>query len=530
MKTRFNNHIIIVLVVLVTLNLLLFSGISPLHSIYNMQYDEWLFYLIGKGMVHGKVPYLELMDHKGPYLFYLFALMNILPTNHLGLFIVSTIAYVFIAIFVYKISDLILASCEPECRGELCEPEHRDSNSVSVIVALIIHMLLSSYYISFGTITSEIITLPFTLSSYYLFMKYLYSGETKHPLKYMINYGIGAGIVFFIKANAVLAYLPIAIYLFIYLLKDKEYVNLLKNAAVGLLSFVLALMPAVIYSFATGSFNDMIEGAFIINFLYTGRGLPSAGSVAESLYDTIIKFKEFTILCIFSVPALNYFCRRGEPAIIKHRLLSFYVLSLVINLYSVYMAYRPYTNYLAYLIFYLIPLLLLFVDGLCSVVQKVWKSNLTHTILLIVVIICINTLSYSLTYEQSNINGNIQRTVSRRVIDIYKKSDYYKKNPETLIVGHTLYLYEALNTFPNEKYFAIPVISRAVYKEPYDAIVAKISEGTEDVVILSFDGAMNDDLEFKEQVYDALTDNYILIGDTKYLDRKAEVYVKTNGN
>ena len=531
----------ILLAVLVTVNLFLFSGISPLHSIYNMQYDEWLFYLIGKGMVYGKVPYLDLMDHKGPYLFYLFGLMNLLPANHLGLFLISTIIYVFIAIFVYKIVYLIISMGElrepaPDCRGELREP---------VIVSLIIHLFLSSYYISFGTITSEIITLPFTLSSYYLFLKYLYSDETKHPIKYMIQYGIGAGMVFFIKANAILAYLPIAIYLLLYLIKKKEYANLFKNAVVGLISFIIALAPAIIYSLVTGSFKDMIEGAFIINFLYTGRGLPSAGSIAESLYDTIMKFKEITILCVFSIPALRYFTRKGEQNRMGEGLagpcmgelcepdngiLIFYILSLAINLYSVYMAYRPYTNYLAYLAFYLIPVVLFIVHGLCSIAQKLWDKKVVYITLALAFVVCLNVLSYGLVYEQSSINGNNQQAFSSRVVSIYKRSDSYKASPDLLVIGKPLFLYEAFGSVPNEKYFATPVISRKVYSEPYNAIIDKINESTEDVIVVSFNDTMNRDKKFQDQVYEALKNSYVSIGDTKYLNSRAEVYVKVNGN
>ena len=421
---------LIIIVILIAVNLFLFSGISPLHSIYNMQYDEWIFYLIGKGMVNGKVPYLDLADHKGPYLFYLFALMNLMPSNHLGLFIVSTIIYAVIGIFVFKISCLILSARTARAYGtdELCESTGEAIRmGAPLFVALVIHFMLSSYYLSFGTITSEIITLPFTLSSYYLFLKYLYSGEVKHRALYMMSYGICAGIVFFIKANAVLAFVPIAIYLLVFLIKKKEYKNLLHNALVGLAAFIIAIIPAVIYSIATGSLKDMIEWAFITNFVYVGGGLPSAGSVANSFYETVMKFKEYTILCIYSVPAFYYLCARKARAYELIHMMCFYILSLAINLYSVYMSYRPYTNYLSYLIFYFIPLILFFVDGLSAIAHQVWKKKFIHLLLLIISIVFINMLSYSFLYEMSDNNGIIQRTLSKRIVDMYKDSDYYRR-------------------------------------------------------------------------------------------------------
>lgn len=520
------NKYILLIIILITINLFLFSGISPLHSIYNMQYDEWIFYLIGKGMVNGKVPYLDLADHKGPYLFYLFALMNLMPSNHLGLFIVSTIIYAVIGIFVFMISCLILGARTARAygladeairMGELCEP-----HNVSLFVTMAIHFILSSYYLSFGTITSEIITLPFTLSSYYLFLKYLYSGEFKHKARYMLAYGICAGIVFFIKANAVLAYVPIAIYLLVFLIKKKGYKNLLHNALVGLAAFIIAIMPAIIYSIATGSLKDMIEWAFITNFVYVGGGLPSAGSVANSFYETVMKFKEYTILCIFSIPAFYYLCAR------KVHIMYFYILSLVINLYSVYMSYRPYTNYLSYLIFYSIPLILFFADGLSAISHQVWKKKFIHLLLLIISIVFINMLSYSFLYEMSDNNGIIQRTLSKRIVDMYKDSDYYRRKPKVLVVGQPLYLYEAFGVEPNEKYFATPVMLRESNPVPFDALIDKINSNVEDVVIVSYNTSMKNDLEFQNMLHEALADNYISIGDTKYLGREAEVFVKND--
>ncbi len=545
MNIKNEKKYITIIVILIAVNLFLFSGISPLHSIYNMQYDEWIFYLIGKGMVNGKVPYLDLADHKGPYLFYLFALMNLMPTNHIGLFIVSTIIYAVIGIFVFKISCLILSARTARAygladetirMGELCEPRY-----VSLFVTMVIHFMLSSYYLSFGTITSEIITLPFTLSSYYLFLKYLYSGEVKHKARYMMSYGICAGIVFFIKANAVLAFVPIAIYILVFLIKKKDYKNLLYNALVGLAAFIIAIMPAIIYSIATGSLKDMIEWAFITNFVYVGGGLPSAGSVANSFYETVMKFKEYTILCIFSVPAFYYLCARkaraygtdGEASCRGElyepiHMMCFYILSLVINLYSVYMSYRPYTNYLSYLIFYFIPLILFFADGLSAIAHQVWKKKFIHLLLLIISIVFINMLSYSFLYEMSDNNGIIQRTLSKRIVDMYKDSDYYRRKPKVLVVGQPLYLYEAFGVEPNEKYFATPVMLRESNPVPFDALIDKIDSNVEDVVIVSYNTSMKNDLEFQNMLHEALADNYISIGDTKYLGREAEVFVKND--
>ena len=542
------NHKIsyIVIVIFVAINLLLFSSVSPLHSLMNMQYNEWLYYLIGKGMTRGLVPYVDLVDHKGPYLFYFFAIANLLPYKHIGLYLVAVIFYSLIAVFIYNIANLILKNVELTELAPTETAPTEDSQSsihanslthivICLIVALVIHMMVSSYYMSFGSISAEVFTAPFVLISYYLFLKYLYSGEIKHNIRYMIVYGLAAGISFFIKANAVLAYVPIAIYLFIYLIKNKQIKNLFWNFIVGLLSFVAALMPAIIYSIVTNSFSEMIEGAFTINILYTGTGMPSSGSVVDSLMQTIMEFKEFTIICIASIFVMRYFLNAVNNKNVETHILAFYVMSLIINIYSVYMSCRPYTNYLVYLIFYFISIILFFVGGMVEFIagrlmtaHTEGSQSFAPTVVLIVAIVVINILSYSFTFELSSINGEKQRTIANRAIKIYRDSGMKKNNLKMLVVGYAPYLYEAFDTIPNEKYFAVPVVSRKKYSKPYDAIINRIKKGDEDLIIVSFERQMLKDKSFQSEVYDTLENDYESIGETKYLGEKIELFIKNN--
>ena len=543
----------IFLITLVAINLFLFSSVSPLHSLMNMQYNEWLYYLIGKGMVNGLVPYKDLIDHKGPYLFYFFGMANIINYKHIGLYILALLFYSLIAIFSYKISYLILSKSDKSLSNPI-------NKILSIFIAFIIFVMCSSYYMSFGTISAEVFTLPYMFMSYYLFLKFLYynGGFKNQPnslsseLKYASVYGICAGISFFIKANAILAYVPIAICLLFYFIRKKQFKNLFLNFIVGLASFTIALLPAIIYSIMTNSLYEMIDGAFTINILYTGTGMPSSSSVYESLIETIKEFKEFTILCIFSIFTFNYFLteikKTGAEKSVKFRLksqklversnnslleiITFYILSLVINLYSVYMSCRPYTNYLVYLLVYFIPLFLFFSVSFTKYIfigdnttkPFVKQKNTLMLSIFLVSLLLINILSYSITYELSYTNGVVQGNLSSRVLKLYNNSDYKKTNPNILVVGYAPYLYEAFDTLPNEKYFATSVVSRKKYSKPYDAIIDRIKKADEDLVIVAFGRSMTKDKNFQDEVYAALNQSYINIGSTKTLGQTAEVY------
>lgn len=500
--------------VVVALNLFLFSSVSPIHSIMNMQYNEWLYYLIGKGITRGMVPYVELMDHKGPYLFFLFALANVIEFKHISFYLVALVFYYTIAYFSYKISYIILsiATDYDEKKKAIC----------SFISGFIMYFISSSYYMSFGTITAETFIITFMLIAYYVIIKYLFSGETIHSAKYSLLYGALAGISFLIKANGILGFVPIAIILLIVLIKEREISNLLQNILFGFIGFAISILPAIVYCIITNSLADMIEGAFVINFLYTGTGMPSLDSLFLSFIETIKEFKEFGFICILSVPAISYVIRNLDKRI-KMNVMIFYIVSIAINIYSVFMSVRPYTNYLNYLLFYLIPLITIFEVMLDRVFDLKPKSVFAVSVAIIFVI---NILSYSFITELSNLNGYVQERVANQAVKVYKNSGDSKKSPKMLVVGYAPYLYEAFGVLPNEKHFATPVVARKKYGEPYNAIIRKIKSEKEDLIILAFERNMKNDEEFKANVYSALENVYEKIGDANVVGIKTEIYRK----
>lgn len=504
----------IILLIVVAINLFLFSSVSPIHSIMNMQYNEWLYYLIGKGMTKGMVPYTELMDHKGPYLFFFFALANIIEFKHIGFYLVALVFYSLIALFSYKISYLILIF--------VSDYDEKKKIIYNFISGFIIYFLSSSYYMSFGTISAEVFIIALMLIAYYLFIRYLFAGDTLHSAKYSLIYGVLAGVSFFIKANGILGFVPIAISLLIILIRAKEVSNLLQNILFGFVGFVVSLLPALLYCVITDSLADMIEGAFIINFLYTGTGLPSLDSLSLSFIETIIEFKEFVLICVLSVPAICYLIKSFDKEI-KIRVMTFYIISLVVNIYSVFMSVRPYANYLNYLLFYIIPVIIFFEMLLDKVFELKEKA---FTVASIVILLLINILSYSFITELSNLNGYAQERLASQVMKVYKGSEGAKNKPKMLVIGYAPYLYEAFGVLPNEQHFATPVVSRKKYGEPYNAIIRRIGRGNEDLIVVAFERSMKNDEEFKSKVYSALENGYEKVGDASAVGAKAEIYKK----
>ena len=62
---------------------------TPLNRYYG--YDSAFFLLIGKGIRHGMLPYLDLYDQKGPMIFYINALGYLLTDSRLGVFLLQVV-------------------------------------------------------------------------------------------------------------------------------------------------------------------------------------------------------------------------------------------------------------------------------------------------------------------------------------------------------------------------------------------------------------------------------------------------------
>ena len=75
--------------------------ISPKFSMVYSQYNQSIFYLAGKLMKIGKIPYVDFIDHKGIYIFFIYYLAEIFNNGkHIGLYIIGSL---FISISSYMV-------------------------------------------------------------------------------------------------------------------------------------------------------------------------------------------------------------------------------------------------------------------------------------------------------------------------------------------------------------------------------------------------------------------------------------------
>lgn len=246
----------LILVVLAFLFLLVFSnGTSPLSKYYGS--DSAFFMFVGKAMNHGLKPYIDLFDHKGPYLFWIQQLGQLICENRYGAFIMQVIN---LSICMYIIDRvIILANNElPFDKRLLCQ----------IPLAIV-------FAISFrdGNMCEEY-SLSFLFISLYMLIKYFIqyeNGDYKHNLIYAFIYGLFFGILVFIRITNSAFLCSCVLATTILLIYKKEYKNLLLNILVFLLGTLIAFLPIYLYYSSIGGLETMLYSVFVYAVKYVGE-------------------------------------------------------------------------------------------------------------------------------------------------------------------------------------------------------------------------------------------------------------------
>ena len=249
-RFREREGFVYIFLVLYALILLLWYSFttSPLYN--RIGFDSAIFKIIGIGILEGKVPYRDLFDHKGPVIFFINALGQLISPGRAGLFLLQTVSLSCAFVLIYKISRLF------------------SSVKKSAAIALLIGLFMTA--LGVGGNQVEEWELPWQLLSVYLALKYLLGFEKNpiHPPVYTLIYGICFGIVSFTRLNdgALIAGMMIGFAAFLILKKQQKQLPL--NIALFLLGWALTAVPILLYFGLNGALSEFFYGSYTHNFLY----------------------------------------------------------------------------------------------------------------------------------------------------------------------------------------------------------------------------------------------------------------------
>lgn len=232
---------------------------SPIY-VFNDWFDANAYMTMGKGLARGAVPYKDLFDHKGPLLYFLYAVGYLIDrTGFTGVFVIQVISMYLVSLFSYKTALL-----------------YTKSRVLSSAAALLVPMnvLTSRVYVygrDYGGGSPDEFVSPLFVISIYLLAKLLKEHECdEKDCPKLFWLGFAGGLIFLLKFNFFLFTVGLLLPLFAVLVfKDiKKFFMYALHTALG---FILPFVPYVIYALATGSLRDFIDVYLVFNLSYAGE-------------------------------------------------------------------------------------------------------------------------------------------------------------------------------------------------------------------------------------------------------------------
>lgn len=217
---------------------------SPLYPHYT-GLDSSVFLTVAKGIVNGRIPYVDLFDHKGP-VFYWMEAAGYFIGGRMGVFLFQCLLLTCDLFIVDRLSSLF---------------------RVNFLSLAIPFFAVFFYLFQHGNLTEEF-SLPMLYAGVYYELNFLLSEEEKHAPGIAFFYGILLGLMAFIRLNNAFILCALLLCIIIVLVWKGQWVNLLGNLCAGLLGLASVAMPICFYYYRHGALNDMLYGTFLFNLVY----------------------------------------------------------------------------------------------------------------------------------------------------------------------------------------------------------------------------------------------------------------------
>ena len=226
------------------------TSTSPLYKNY-YEDDSAIFITVGKSILAGKFLYKDIFDHKGPVLFFIEALGQLIFEGRLGIFILQTISLTITNIFLFRISNFFV-------------------NNKKSIFSVLFSMCMFVSFFEEGNLSEEF-SLPFLSIALYIGLNWIINKKRtfdRNAKYYVITLGICFSIISLIRLNNAAIILGLILGIAIILLKNKQFSTFLKCIIYFIFGIALVYIPICLYFYKNNALYDMFYGTFIHNFLY----------------------------------------------------------------------------------------------------------------------------------------------------------------------------------------------------------------------------------------------------------------------
>lgn len=439
------------------------STTSPFYK-YHTWDDSNCFFTVGQNILNGLVPYKDLIEQKGPLLYFIHAIASLISSkSFLGVFLIQVILLTSFSILANKTLNLFT------------------NKKVVYFIPFLTAIFFTSKNYILGDSAEEICFVLLMYPIYCSIKKLLTNNE--YSFKELLIIGICAGCILWIKYTMCFFFIGWTIIPVYSYLKNSNYKGIFFAALIVLTGILITTIPFFIYFANNNALNDWFQVYFYNNIFLYGNSSSIKDiliSFATNLTKWIIKNPKLLIPLLLSI---YFFIKQKKLVLLLSILFPFITLSIGIFIGG---NVQPYYSLIldVFLIFSLIPINNLFTS-----------KNKCFEIFLIPIL----SILFSYCFAQYSYISKLKRSDFPHFVI----SDYINKyeNPSILEYGTLANgFYTLCNSKPVTKYFCILNIP---LNEMYSEQNRIISEGLVDFVI-TWDNELfseNYELILKKDVY-----------------------------
>jgi hypothetical protein len=250
-----NKWIYLILFLSSVIGELLFSTTtSPLANVSLT--DSMIFQTIGKFWSSDCLPYVDMFDHKGPFIFWINAVGYRLLGTRTGLFVVQILFYYASELFAFRI----------------LYPKFNRYKAATIAALL---PVIQAFVWDNGNYSEEYM-LPFLFVSFYLMLKWtdaVDEEEYEHKPVFAFVYGLTFAIALMIRlTNAIGVCIGVA-FIAVILMINKKWKNLLCNIVAFIIGVAVVVVPFSVYFYLKGALYEMWYGTLLYNLDYAESSL-----------------------------------------------------------------------------------------------------------------------------------------------------------------------------------------------------------------------------------------------------------------
>lgn len=281
---------------LIAFIILLLCSRSSLLYCYNNWDDANSYFSVGKCLMNGRVPYRDVFDQKGMYLYFIYGLAYLIShTSFAGVFVFELVAGFFLTLILLRILQLYLPN---------------ESGYNFFVMPILIACIFTSISFYWGGSAEEFM-LPLLFFGVFLLLRFA-KKEALHrtgvmATKEVFLAGILAGFVANIKFNSLGLYFAWMMLLFFYEIFNKKIKEALGHCFVFLGGMMLPFIPWACYFLYHHALYYWYEGYIYMNvFVYSD--LNEAG---PGLYDRIYTMAKIVYYLFFLNPQYMFLLAMG---------------------------------------------------------------------------------------------------------------------------------------------------------------------------------------------------------------------------